>query len=173
MIKKYIGHFLYLFAKKLPVSFSRIKLGQTAFRRFCGKLILKECGKNVNIEKDAVFSSKVCLGNNSGIGIRASISGATFIGDNVMMGSDCIIYTKNHEFSSIDIPMCQQGFQAEKPVYIGNDVWIGGRVTILPGVKIGNGVIIGAGSIVTKDIPDYAIACGNPAVVKKYRNALK
>ena len=131
-------------------------------RALCGKLILAKCGKNVNIEKDAVFSSKVSLGNNSGIGIRASISGKTYIGDNVMMGPDCVIYSQNHEFSSIDIPMCRQGFQEEKPVYIGNDVWIGGRVTILPGVKIGNGAIIGAASVVTKDIPDYAIACGNP-----------
>lgn len=55
------------------------------------------------------------------------------------------------------------------PTIIGNDVWIAHGVIILPGVKIGNGVIIGAGSVVTKDIPDYAIAVGNPARTIKYR----
>ena len=170
LISIVIGRFFYFFASKLPASFSRIKVGQKFFRSMCGKLILSECGKNVNIEKGAVFSSRVTLGDNSGIGIRASISGETRIGSNVMMGPDCIIYTKNHDFSRTDIPMNQQGFQKEKPVFISDDVWIGGRVTILPGVKIGTGAIIGAGSIVTKDVPDYAIVGGNPAKILKYRN---
>jgi acetyltransferase-like isoleucine patch superfamily enzyme len=52
---------------------------------------------------------------------------------------------------------------------IGNDVWVGSSTVIMKGVKIGNGVIIGAGSIVTKDIPDYAIAIGNPSKIFKYR----
>lgn len=166
----FIGRFLYFFASRLPESFSRIKIGQRSMRKLCGKLILAECGKNVNIERSARFSSKVTLGDNSGIGIRASISGETHIGNNVMMGPDCIIYTRNHEFSRTDIPMNQQSFQEEKPVTISDDVWIGGRVTILPGVNIGTGAIIGAGSVVTKDVPDYAIVAGNPAIVKKYRN---
>ena len=56
-----------------------------------------------------------------------------------------------------------------KPVYIGDDCWIGRRVIILPGVKIGKGCIIGAGAVVTKSFPDYSIIAGNPAVIKKYR----
>lgn len=166
----FIGRFLYFFASRLPTSYSRIKVGQRTFRALCGKLILKKCGKNVNIEKGASFSSRITLGDNSGIGIRASLSGETHIGRNVMMGPDCIIYTRNHEFSRTDIPMCEQGFQEERPVYISDDVWIGGRVTILPGVKIGTGAIIGAGSVVTKDVPDYAIVAGNPATVKRFRD---
>lgn len=51
--------------------------------------------------------------------------------------------------------MCEQGSTEERPVVIGNDVWIGGRVIILPGVKIGDGAIIGAGSVVTKDVSEY------------------
>ncbi|SDD90204.1 CatB-related O-acetyltransferase [Sporomusa acidovorans] len=54
-------------------------------------------------------------------------------------------------------------------VVIGNDVWIGTNVTILPSVKIGNGAIIGAGAVVVKDVPDYAIVVGTPAKVIKYR----
>ncbi len=57
-----------------------------------------------------------------------------------------------------------------EPVVIGDDVWIGTRVIILPGVKIGNGVIFADGAVVTKDIPDYAVAGGVPAKVIKYRN---
>ena len=65
--------------------------------------------------------------------------------------------------------MMEQGFSEEKEVIIGDDVWIGSDVTILPGVKIGNHSIIGACSVVTKDVPEYAIVAGNPAKVKKYR----
>ena len=56
-----------------------------------------------------------------------------------------------------------------KKVSIGNDVWIGMNVTILPSVRIGNGVIIGAGAVVTKDVPDYAVVVGSPAKIIKYR----
>lgn len=55
------------------------------------------------------------------------------------------------------------------PIVIGEDCWIGSNVTILGGVKIGNGCVIGAGSIVTKNIPDYSVAVGNPARVIKNR----
>ena len=169
-IKKAIGLFLYnLIGKHMPVSFSKLKLGQKHFRRMCGKLILAKCGKNVNIEKNATFSSKVELGDNSGIGIRAYIAGTCHIGRDVMMGPDCIIYTRNHKTSDLTRPMRGQGFEQEKPVYIGDDVWIGGRVIILPGVHVGDHVIIGAGAVVTKDVPDWAVVAGNPAVVKKYR----
>lgn len=86
-----------------------------------------------------------------------------------MMGRESFIYTYNHETLRTDIPMQEQGGTAEKTVSIGNDVWIGSRVTILPGVTIGNGAVIGASSVVTKDVPPYAVACGNPAKVVKYR----
>ncbi len=169
-IKKMIGYILYNgVAKHLPISHSHIRLFQKQFRAACGKLMLEECGKNVNIEKNAVFSSRVRLGDYSGIGINAKIKGKCTIGKYVMMGPDCTIYTSNHEFSDISRPMMEQGFSPEKEVVIGDDVWIGGNVIILPGVKIGSHSIIGAGSVVTKDVPEYAIAAGNPATVKKYR----
>ncbi|MBK7031147.1 MAG: hypothetical protein IPH45_18960 [Bacteroidales bacterium] len=69
----------------------------------------------------------------------------------------------------MDIPVALQGVSAESTL-IGNDVWLSANVIITPGVKIGNHVIVGAGAVVTKDIPDYAIAGGVPAKVLKYRN---
>ena len=168
-LKIITGKFLYFFFSKLPSSFSRIKVGQKCLRGFCGKLILVKCGKNVNIEKGAKFSPSVELGNNSGIGINAHLDGKVIIGNDVMMGPDVCIFVRNHKFDRTDIPMNMQGATIERPVIIGDDVWIGARVIILPGVKIGNGAIIGAGSVVTKDVPDYAIVGGNPAEIKKYR----
>lgn len=168
--KKYIGYAIYhAFAKRLPVSNSRINVLQKQIRGFCGKLILKECGKNINIEKGAKFSSKVSIGDFSGIGINASIGGKCTIGKYVMMGPNCTIYSRNHEISDISRPMMEQGYSEEKEVVIGDDVWIGGNVTVLPGVKIGSHSVIGACSVVTKDVPEYAVVAGNPAVVKKYR----
>lgn len=124
----------------------------------------------MNIEHGATISRKIYVGNNSWIGINAYIQGETHIGDYVMMGPDCCIWTINHESSDISVPMCTQGSKKEKTVYIGNDVRIGSRVMILQGVHIGNGVINGAGAVVSKYIPDMAVAVGNPAQIIKYRN---
>ena len=57
----------------------------------------------------------------------------------------------------------------EKPVYIGDDVWIGDRVIILPGVHVGDGCVIAAGSVVTKDVPRYTVVGGVPAKVIRER----
>ena len=173
-MKRILGLLLYhMIGKHLPKSYARVNLGSKGIRLFCGKLILDECGKGVNIDKGASFPTNMTIGNYSGVGSNSNIWGETHIGDYVMMGSDCQIYTRNHCFDRIDIPMCKQGFQKERPVYIGDDVWIGGQVTILPGVKIGNHCIIGTSSVVTKNIPDYAIAAGNPAKVIRFRNSLE
>lgn len=86
-----------------------------------------------------------------------------------MMGPDVIILTSIHRFDDVLIPMCQQSNSEQRKVTIGDDVWIGTRVIIMPGVTIGNGVVIGAGSIVTKDVPNYAVVAGVPAKIIKYR----
>lgn len=171
MLKKHIARLIYIcIARHLPSSYSRIKLGQKSLRYWCAKGFAKRIEKGANIEKGVTFSSKIEVGKNSGIGVNAYIQGTTYIGDNVMMGPECNIWTINHRTDRLDIPMCEQGTQEEKPVRIGDDVWIGSRVTILPGVTIGNGVVIGAGAVVSKDVPDYAVVAGNPARILRYRN---
>ena len=167
-IKIILGRFLYAFCKYLPKSNGFIKLGQKQMRRFCGKLILAKCGKGVNIERGSTFSSNCSIGDYSGIGIRANIDGVQ-IGSHVLMGPDCLILSRNHKFSEKDKLIDCQGYETEKMVQIGDDVWIGARVTILPGVKIGNGAVIGACTVVTKDVPAYSVFCGNPGKVVRFR----
>ena len=173
-VKSIIGKTLYvLFGKYLPSAHCVIKpIGKAckAIRAWEGRLILKNVGGGINIYPRAQFSSKVELGDNSDIGYAALIQGKCIIGNNVMMGPEVMIWTMNHNSSDYTTPMMYQGNEEERPVIIGNDCWIGSRAIILPGVRIGNGVIIGAGAVVAKDIPDYAVAIGNPAKVVKYRN---
>ena len=93
------------------------------------------------------------------------------IGSHVLLGPNVLISTVNH-------PLNPKGRRMHlgvaKPVSIGDDVWVGGNVTILPGVKIGNNVVIGAGAVVTKDIPDDSLAVGVPAkVIKTLINDVK
>lgn len=168
--KKGIGLVLYYgFAKYLPSSAGKCgKIGRF-FRGIAGKMFLLKSGKNINIERNAVFSPRTEIGDNSGIGKNAHFYGKVVIGNNVMMAPDCIIYVRNHRFDRLDIPMCEQGSTEEQVVYIGDDVWIGGRVIILPGVHIGSGSIVGAGSVVTTNVEPYQIVAGNPAKVIGHR----
>ena len=174
MLRIYLCFALYqFFGRYLPDNdgyISKLLLGVSKYiRAFLVKGFTGCNSKNLYINKNAEISRFVTIGNNSGIGSNSIIGRFTTIGDDVMMGPDCIIYTRNHNFDRIDIPMNKQGMQDFKPVVIGNDVWIGARVTILPGVHIGDGSIIGAGAIVTKDVPQYSIVGGNPAKIIKYR----
>lgn len=173
MIKKILGKALYtIIGSHLPSAHCRIRfLGKFSkyFRETCGKMILTKCGSNVNIYPKAEFSSKIELGNNSDIGLRCRINGKVIIGDDVIMGPDVAIYTVNHNTQRIDIPIKYQGVSEEKPVIIGAGTWICARAIILPGVNIGKGCVIGAGAVVTKSIPDFSIAAGNPAIVVKKR----
>lgn len=128
-------------------------------------------GKNINVEKKADFGKGdgIIIGDNSGLGVNCSVRGPLEIGSNVMMGPEVRIMTSKHSTSRTDIPMNQQGHLPKQKVIIGDDVWIGARVIILPGLSIGSGSIIGAGAVVTKDVPEYAIVAGVPAKVIKFR----
>ncbi len=89
-------------------------------------------------------------------------------GDNVFIAPNCAFYTAGHP---LDTERRNEGLEYARPIKIGNNVWIGGNVVVLPGVTIGDNVVIGAGSIVNKDIPPNSVAVGNPCrVVKKIKN---
>ncbi|MGN1330946.1 MAG: sugar O-acetyltransferase [Clostridia bacterium] len=86
-------------------------------------------------------------------------------GDNVFIAPNCGFYTSGHP---IDAKIRNTGLEYAKAIEVGNNVWIGGNVVVLPGVKIGDNVVIGAGSVVNKNIPSNVVAVGNPCrVIKK------
>lgn len=167
---KHIYRILFCIFRYLPPSRNGM-IGKFSkeLRAITAKGFIKKCGKNVNIEHGAVISSKLSIGDNSGVGVNCACGGELTIGKDVMMGPECVIFSRNHEFSDPNIPMRLQGYRKPEPCVIGDDVWIGRRVMIMPGVTIGNGAIIAAGAVVTKDVPPFAIVGGVPAKVLKFR----
>ena len=113
---------------------------------------------------------KIRIGDNSQIGINCVMDNDISIGCDVVMGPDVIIYSSSHEYRNLDLPINQQGMMPHRPVKIGDNVWIGTRCIILPGVTIGSNCIIGAGTIVTKNVPDNAVFCGQEGKVVKIRS---
>jgi len=117
------------------------------------------------------IGSHINIGDNVGIGAFANIggSGGITIGKNTIIAQYFSAHPENHIFESTSKPIRSQG-TSRKPIVIGEDCWIGAKVTIVAGISIGRGAIIGAGSVVTKDIPDFSIAVGNPARTIKSRS---
>lgn len=165
----------------------RIKINMYRLLQLCKKLfmeliclrnrlILKIVGMRFgnNFKSLSVFSigapNKLEAGDNVFISTNVGMlaDGGIFLGDNVMLASSCFITSVDHNFSNVKIPMNKQGIRLGR-VKIEDDVWVGFNATVLKGVTIGRGAIIGAGSVVTKDIPAYAIVVGNPGKVIKYR----
>ena len=83
-------------------------------------------------------------------------------GDNVFIAPQCGFYTAGHP---LDVNERNSGIEYAYPIKVGNNVWFGGHVSVMPGVTIGDNVVIGAGSVVTKDIPSNVVAVGNPCRV--------
>lgn len=142
-----------------------------AIRQFFARRVCASAGKNLDIEKGSTFTSRVTIGDRSGIGRHCELHGEVHIGNDVMMAPECVFYSVNHETSNTEVPMNAQGETDVRPIHIGNDVWLGRRVMVMPGVTIGDGCIIAAGAVVTKDIPSYSVAGGVPARIIESRHA--
>lgn len=115
-------------------------------------------------------NGKISIGNNTSINAFSMLYGPgdIYIGNNVSIAPRCSLMAFNHIFSNSDIPIKKQGV-SYKGIVIEDDVWIGNGVTILDGVTVSKGSVIGAGSVVTKSIPEFSIAVGNPCKVIKKR----
>lgn len=111
-----------------------------------------DCGKNIRIGKRVFINS----------GCKFQDQGGITIGDDVLIGHNCVIATLNHAMDPD-----HRGDMIPAPVKIGNKVWIGANVTILQGVEIGEGAVIAAGAIVNKNIPPRTVAGGVPAKILK------
>lgn len=101
--------------------------------------------------------------------IWAEQNSKIIFGDNVLVGPGVKMFCGNHGTKRNGTPMVFQD-RSENDIIIGNDVWIGANSILVSGAKINDGAIIAAGSVVTKEIPAYAIAAGSPAKVIKYRS---
>ncbi|WP_273162910.1 acyltransferase [Bacteroides fluxus] len=127
------------------------------------------CGKGLKINYKCVFGGKIYFGDNCNFnGMDVVGRGTVKFGNNFHSGTECMIITQNHNYEGDMIPYDES--YVYKTVVIGDNVWLGNRVTIVGDVTIGEGVIVAAGSVVCKDVPDYAIVGGNPAKVIKYRD---
>lgn len=135
----------------------------------------------MKIGPDAAISPNVFFSNperiSAGRGLRLGAHcklwagpahGRIVLGDDVLFGPEVMITAANYRFNE-GHPVTEQAMD-EADVVIGNDVWLGTRVMVLPGVTIGDGAIIGAGSVVTKDVPAMSIAVGIPARVVGQRS---
>jgi len=138
----------------------------TLISNFCTLVVANDPHNNLD-------NSKLIIGSNTYIGeynnIRAG-GGIIKIGNNCSISQHITIIASNHQFLKGILIQNQPWETNNNYVIIEDNVWIGANSVILPGVKIYQGAIIGAGSIVTKDIPQNAIAVGNPAKVIKFRD---
>ena len=128
--------------------------------------IVNEIGPNFDILSPFFcdFGSNIHIGSNFYANHNLSIldGGRVTIGDYVYIAPNVVITTAGH---AIDQEQRDKGYEIALPITIGNHVWLGANVTILPGITIGDNVVIGGGSVVTKDIPSNVIAVGNPCKV--------
>ena len=155
-----------LAAADITYMLNSLKPSQVAEREAVIRRLLGRTGKNVSIVSPFFcdYGYNIETGENFFMNMNCVIlDGAkvTF-GDNVFVAPGCGFYTAGHP---LDAERRNAGLEYALPIRIGNNVWIGAQVCVLPGVTIGDNSVIGAGSVVTKDIPSGVLAAGNPCRV--------
>ncbi len=155
--------------KTLCHQYNSLSPYKTDERKNLIKQILGKTGKNFLIEQNfwCDYGYNIEIGENFYVNHNCVIldcAKVTF-GDNVFIAPNCGFYTAGHP---LDFETRNKGLEFAKPIKVGNNVWIGANVCVLPGVEIGDNTVIGAGSVVTKSIPDNVVAVGNPCKVCKY-----
>ena len=154
--------------KEILYDFNNLRPKEFAKREEIIRKLFKKTGKKFYFESpfycDLGFN--ITIGDNFYANHNLVIldEAEVIIGDHVSIGPNVGIYTAGHP---IDVETRNKGLEYAYPIIIGNNVWIGGNVCIMPGVTIGDNVTIGAGSVVTKDIPSNVTAFGNPCKVYK------
>ena len=144
--------------------FKYISIGSnTSFQRDIYLTAWDEYGKQE-------FTPEIIIGSDCAIGAWNHITciNKIVIGSGLLTGKWVTITDNSHgktDYESLQIPPAKRMIYSKGPIIIGNNVWIGDKVTILAGVTIGDGAVIAANSVVTKDIPSFAVAAGSPAKI--------
>ena len=157
------------FVKDLCLEFNQTKISDAEKRLG----ILKKILPQVEVEKVEILSPfMVDYGYNISIGEGSFFNHGIYLmdcaeihfGKKCFVGPSCEFYTAIHP---LEVEKRNAGFEIAKKIFVGDNVWFGGRVTVLPGVTIGNNSVVGAGSVVAKNIPNNVVAFGNPCKVMK------
>jgi acetyltransferase-like isoleucine patch superfamily enzyme len=128
-------------------------------------------GDNSTIEDFCTINNgvgDVMIGQRSRIGVGNVLIGPVTIGNDVILAQNIVMSGLNHGYEDITLPPHNQPV-TKKQITLEDEVWVGANVVIVAGVTIGKHAVIAAGSVVTKDVPPYSVAAGNPAkIIKKY-----
>jgi acetyltransferase-like isoleucine patch superfamily enzyme len=143
---------------------NRTRIDVLPFNRF-------ELGTGSTIEDFATINNgvgDVLIGDHTRIGIGNVLIGPVKVGNNVIFAQNIVLSGLNHGYEDINTPISLQPVSI-KPIVIEDDCWIGANAVVTAGTTVGKHSVVAAGAVVTKDIPPYSIAVGNPArVIKKY-----
>lgn len=152
--------------KMLCQEYNNLPINELDKRHEFIKRILGKTGENVHIEPMfwCDYGYNISVGENfyANHGLVILDAGFVSFGDNVFIGPSCGFHTSGHP---IDYERRNKGYEYAWPIKVGDNVWIGAGVQVMPGVTIGDNVVIGSGSIVVKDIPSNSVAVGNPCRV--------
>jgi acetyltransferase-like isoleucine patch superfamily enzyme len=133
-------------------------------------------GKKSTIEDFVTINNGVgdiFIGNDTLIGIGNTIIGPVYIGDHVILAQNVVVAGLNHGYQDVTLPIKDQPVTTAQ-IRIEDEVWIGANSTVLAGITIGKHSVIAAGSVVSKDIPPYSVAVGNPVrVIKQFNSGTK
>lgn len=156
-------------AKKLCYDYNQLSPEKIEEKQYIIKRLFNKTGQNFTIEPTFYcdYGYNIEIGENfySNHNLVILDPAKVSFGDNVFIGPNCGFYTPEHPINAEER---NKGLEYAKPITVGNNVWIGGGVSVLSGVNIGDNVVIGAGSVVVKDIPANTVAVGNPCkVIKK------
>ena len=130
-------------------------------------------GDNTSIRAWSCFKSyggTIKIGDNCSINSFCHFSGngGITIGNDVLIATQCVLISANHNIENPDMLIREQG-ETQRPIIIEDNCWLGAGVKVLAGVTIHKGCVVGAGAVVTHDLPAYSVAIGVPAIVIRLR----